>query len=450
MRLLLNSAALAAILLLHGASALAQTTVVDFRNIKPREVKSAIFTVANAHDVRVDAIGAESAEDSGTFSWLTGMWKGADAPRAPWMGNAWILDTQSRQVVWELSAASTSRGSRNTRVFSGPVRLAPGTYEAFYSSFPNTWEVTDGEPGAGQRFINWLTDQGFDQFRLTIQGSAQPLGESDPERTRRDLESGAIVSLRGDRVHRFAQAGFVIDRPTEVEIYSTGEAREDAEFDSGRIINAETRATVWSLTWRDSAPAGGAPKNRMARVKKTLPPGRYAAIYATDDSHDASAWNAPPPRDPHAWGLFVRIADPGARAAVKSFAYEHVPANATIAALTKTGNDESLSKRFTVSRAGDVRVYALGEGSGGRLVDYGWITNAATGQKVWEMRYAETESAGGDPKNRLVDRTLRLEKGDYVLHYTSDDSHAYNRWNAPSPRDAERWGITVLSVVSNR
>ena len=439
-------AAAAVALLVQAGSTFAQSAVVDFRGLRPRELKSAVFTVTAAQDFRVDAVGAESAEETGTFSWVTAMWRGKDENREPWMGNAWILDTRSRRVVWELSTAQTSRGHRSTRVFSGPVRLAPGSYEAFYASFLNTWNTGDEEPGAGQRLVNWLTDQGLEEFKLTILGNAQALAEADAGRARREVDSGAIVALRGDDGERFLQAGFVLERPTELELYATGEARENAEFDSGWIVNADTRETVWKLSWRESAPAGGARKNRMARVRKTLPAGRYAALYSTDDSHDASAWNAAPPHDPHAWGLFIHVADPAARAAVKSFAYEHVPASATIAALTKIGDDESRTKRFTLDRATEVRVYALGEASGERLVDYGWITSTATGQKVWEMRYQETEPAGGATKNRLADRVIRLEKGDYILHYASDDSHAYDRWNTAAPRDGARWGITVLAV----
>jgi hypothetical protein len=126
----------------------------------------------------------------------------------------------------------------------------------------------------------------------------------------------------------------------------------------------------------------------------------------------------------------------GAAASVKPFAYEHVPVNATIVALTKVGDGESRSRGFTLNRAMDVRIYALGEGTPDRLVDYGWITSAATHQKVWEMRYADTESAGGDLKNRLVDRTIRLEKGDYIVHYVTDDSHSYDDWNASAPPTA--------------
>ena len=117
-----------------------------------------------------------------------------------------------------------------------------------------------------------------------------------------------------------------------------------------------------------------------------------------------------------------------------------------IAALTKIGDDESRTRAFTLAQAADVRVYALGEGSAGRMFDYGWITRASTGEKVWEMRFAETDHAGGDAKNRQVDRTIRLEKGDYVLHYVSDDSHAYHEWNASAPRDVAHWGITLLSA----
>jgi len=91
-------------------------------------------------------------------------------------------------------------------------------------------------------------------------------------------------------------------------------------------------------------------------------------------------------------------------------------------------------------------VYALGEGSDGEMFDFGWIENAATGRKVWEMEYRETEPAGGHAKNRRVDRTIRLEKGEYVLRYVSDDSHSYNNWNVSAPQDAAHWGMTVLAA----
>jgi len=432
--------------LLHAAAASAQPALADVRDVKPQQLKSAVFTLNAAQDLRVEAIGAEPASDSGMFSWVSAMWHGRETTAEPWMGDAWILDTASRRVVWELSAATTARGRQGTRTFSGTVHLPAGRYEAFYASFPPVTWAREGETGTRQRFADWLNNTSFDQFRLTIQGTGQALGGTEAERARRNLEAGTVIALRGDGHDRNIQTGFILDRPTEIEVYSAGEAREDTEFDGGWIINADTRQPIWRLSWRDSAPAGGAVKNRMARLRKTLPAGRYAALYATDDSHDPSEWNAAPPRDPYAWGLFVRVvAAEAAPAAIKTFVYEHVPASAVVAAITKVGDDENTSKRFSVTAASSIRVYAIGEGSNGRMFDYGWIENAATGQRVWEMKYGDTESAGGDAKNRLFDRAIRLEKGDYVLHYVSDDSHSYDHWNASAPRDTAHWGITILN-----
>ena len=40
------------------------------------------------------------------------------------------------------------------------------------------------------------------------------------------------------------------------------------------------------------------------------------------------------------------------------------------------------------------------------------------------MRYDDTEPAGGDAKNRLVDRVVHLEAGDYTVYFVTDDSHS--------------------------
>lgn len=424
-----------------------QTPVVDLRELHAREVKSIVFSLGSPQDLRVEAVGAESTDTRSTFSWITAMWSSKDDRQEPWRGNAWILDLRTRKVVWELSESATERGHRDTRVFSGSVRLPAGDYEAFYAAFPTVyWTNDEHDKNSAERMMSWLTDEGFDDFRLTITGSAKVLSGSAASQARRGFADGSIVALAGDRSERYLQAGFALDRPTNLDVYAVGEAREDGEFDTGWIINADTHEKVWRLTFRDSAPAGGAQKNRAARITRTLPAGRYAAFYATDDSHDPREWNAPPPHDPEAWGLTIRVADPAARAAVKSFPYEHIPAAATIVALTDVGDRESRSRAFSLARAMDVRVYALGEGRDGRMFDYGWITNAATHQKVWQMQYGETEHAGGAAKNRLADRTIHLDKGDYVVHYVTDDSHSADLFNASAPPDPKRWGITLLAA----
>ena len=420
--------------------------LADLHGLAPRQVKTEAFALTSPQDVQIEATGVEPAAYKTSLAWMSTMWKGETQPNA-WPGNAWILDLTTRKVVWDLSKASTTSGERSTRVFSGTVRLPEGSYAAYYAAFPDGeyWTDGDGKPKSSRKW-HWFSDEPIEAFKLVVRGSGRRLGAADVDRLRQAAAASAVVALRAGSGELFQQAGFSLPNPTEVEIRAAGEAREDGEFDVGWIINADTRAKVWRLTWRDSDPAGGAGKNRTATLTRTLPAGRYVAFYATDDTHDPSEWNAPPPYDPDAWGLTISVKNSTARAAVKSFTYEHVPESATILALTRVGNGESRKQGFTLTRPMDVRIYALGEGREAQMFDYGWITSADSRQRVWEMRYASTEGAGGDPKNRLVDTTLRLDKGSYVVHYISDDSHAAGDWNASAPPDGHRWGITVLAA----
>jgi hypothetical protein len=99
-----------------------------------------------------------------------------------------------------------------------------------------------------------------------------------------------------------------------------------------------------------------------------------------------------------------------------------------------------------MDRDGAVRIYALGEGSGDEMFDYAWIADSESGRRVWEMKFEDTEHAGGAEKNRVFDGTIRLARGDYELVYRSDDSHSFGEWNAPAPRDFTNWGVTLYRV----
>jgi len=62
------------------------------------------------------------------------------------------------------------------------------------------------------------------------------------------------------------------------------------------------------------------------------------------------------------------------------------------------------------------------------------------------MEVEDTEPAGGAEKNREVTRIIHLDAGEYVLHYRTDDSHAFGAWNAGPPNDPARWGVSVSRV----
>ena len=209
-----------------------------------------------------------------------------------------------------------------------------------------------------------------------------------------------------------------------------------------------TRRRVWAMEYSRTEDAGGAHKNRRTRQTVRLPAGHYVAYYVTDDSHDPIWWNNVPPLDPDVWGLTVRVADADARARIRPFDYQPVPDGQTIVSLTGIGDDELRSEGFTLRRAMEVRVYAIGEGTEGdhdeSMYDYAWIVDANSRRRVWTMQYLDTEHAGGASKNRLFDGTIRLEPGSYLVYYQSDDSHSYRHWNSSPPAEARYWGVTVF------
>jgi len=112
-------------------------------------------------------------------------------------------------------------------------------------------------------------------------------------------------------------------------------------------------------------------------------------------------------------------------------------------------NNADEQKKFTIDRPTRVRVYAIGEGQKRSMYDFGWIESAAKGVTVWEMTYGMTFPAGGARKNRMVNTTIMLEKGEYYLRYQSDDSHSYGDWNEDPPDDQQFWGITLYKDDSD-
>ena len=73
-----------------------------------------------------------------------------------------------------------------------------------------------------------------------------------------------------------------------------------------------------------------------------------------------------------------------------------IEGHSAVAALRRVGDDEARSVSFVLQKPTMLRVYALGEGMGGEMYDYGWIENAETRRTVWSMKYSETDPAGGD------------------------------------------------------
>ena len=114
----------------------------------------------------------------------------------------------------------------------------------------------------------------------------------------------------------------------------------------------------------------------------------------------------------------------------------------SIAEIVRVADDADKTVEFVLPAEQTVRVFAIGEGQTGQVFDYGWIENAETGTRVWEMKHPETKPAGGASKNRMADDHVTLAAGRYKLRYKSDGSHSFDNWNALPP-DINFWGIAV-------
>ncbi|MCX6132529.1 MAG: hypothetical protein NTU47_01835 [Ignavibacteriales bacterium] len=406
--------------------------LTEIRRVGAYEVKNDGFVLESNQDITIHAVAA------------TDRYRGVGT-------SAWILDKATRTVVWKLRSAKQHTRSRNLADYDDVVQLPKGEYEVYYAAYP--------EPSGGVEsfsdFMELLSSKIFDgrsrgreynDLSITVHGHGKAVGREGVDRWQQELKKTAVVSLTGVWDNDYVHQGFALEKPTEVTIYALGENQDESMDDYGWIINAKTGQRVWEMNDRNLKSAGGAGKNRMSRETLQLQAGQYVAYFVTDGSHSYREWNAPPPYDPSFWGLTVWVKDEAQRKYAKTFEYKPAEEKNVIADLNRLGDHESKSKPFSLKKGMDVRIYALGEGRDGEMSDYGWIVDASTRKKVWKMTFDETSHAGGDKKNRLVDKVIHLDKGSYVVHFVTDGSHSYHNWNSSSPFDPEHWGITLSAV----
>lgn len=346
---------------------------------------------------------------------------------------SWIIDTSTREKVWEFNYWDSERagGAKKNRVFKETVHLPKGEYALFVA--------TDDSHDYGK----WNSAPPSDPYfwGVTIQAADPSAKRYAKVSEYNDVpQKGIIVQLTKLGDSDFERAGFSLSRDTKVRVYAIGEGGRREMYDYSRIINADTREIVWEMEARDTEHAGGAEKNRMFDGMVDLPKGNYLVYAVSDDSHSYHDWNASPPHDQASWGITILAAD-GNTSNVSS--YDETQDKRVLVSLIGIGDNAYERERFELKKASDVNVYALGEGSRGRMYDYAWIENAATGDVVWEMSYRKTDHAGGAKKNRVADARIRLDAGEYIVFYESDSSHSFVRWNASPPADGFNWGITI-------
>jgi hypothetical protein len=358
-----------------------------------------------------------------------------EVPESGGADYGWIVDTATREKVWTLTygGSEPAGGAKKNRADRERLHLPAGSYAAVFvadtTHSPRRWNAPPPHDPAFWGLTVTVAKPEERRYASTFDFSYRPQGEV----------IAAVVKVRDDR---FEHAGFTLAKPLDVRVYALGEGSDGDLYDYGWIADARTRRKVWGMDYHRTEHAGGSEKNRLADETLRLEAGSYLIDYVTDGSHAWGDWNAEPPYDPDRWGITLFAAGPGFdRSAVGP--YVEAKDAAILARIARVGDDDERTERFTLDRQTRVAIYALGEGSGDEMYDYGWIEEAASGRIVWEMTYRMTDAAGGAKKNRLFQGTLVLDPGKYAVHYRTDGSHSFNDWNAAPPADPEGWGIQV-------
>ncbi|MBD3291041.1 hypothetical protein GF337_19695 [candidate division KSB1 bacterium] len=402
--------------------------IVEISDIRPEQYVMKGFTLDRAMEVEIDAV--------------TGVLRSHEKP----LSSCWMLNSETRRIIWECDFEEGELSPRGRKLYINQrINLPAGNYEVYYALNPSPDKKIQG---IGD-FINYLLgdsdDPSFKEWGIKIKATDAGDASGFYHAYYPVKKNDAIVSMKGLQDDESVKEGFSISEPLKVRIYAIGEGMRKRRqmYDYGWIVDAKSRKRVWEMTYRNTDHAGGARKNLMFDDIIKLPAGDYLVYFITDDSHSARHWNQMPPYDPQYWGITLWAIDKGkGRVEVRDFEkFQTEP----IIELTHIRNDQMEMEGVYLEKGGYFNIYAIGEYSRSRrnFVDHGWIMHAYTRETIMEMNYNNTQHAGGARKNRVFDDRIYLDAGPYLVFYESDDSHAYNQWNARKPFQPEKWGITI-------
>ncbi|MDH3252714.1 MAG: hypothetical protein OEM41_07970, partial [Ignavibacteria bacterium] len=429
---------LASICLTLAGGRAGEKTIVSLKNLSTKELKGAGIELTAKMRIRVKARGA-----GGDQGWT---YKSDQL-----FAYGWIINADSRNLVWKMDVDNTT-GDGDDRLCDTEITLPAGYYEVYFTAptfghhttfkhlninidhrdTPLFEKYKSDDGGFFSFFSRWWSDDIEKDWEkrspewgmeiLIDEANASSVERFNPPRLFRNV----VVRAAGLGEHELIRQGLTVISPVSLRVYALGEGvGDEGMVDYGWLVNAETRQRVWQLDLRKTSPAGGAEKNRLFSGTISLVKGEYVLYFITDDSHSADDWNASPPYDPLNYGVTLTATNAEDAKNVRITPYEED--RRVFLSMTRIGNDQSLSKGFTVKRDIRVRIYAFGERSNSRrqLADYAYIIETKTRKKIWSMDVDNVQYAGGALKNVLVDEVVTIPRGSYIVFYNTDDSHAY-------------------------
>jgi hypothetical protein len=368
----------------------------------------------------------------------------------------WIVDAITQDTLWSMSSENTvwAGGAAENRMARETLNLPPGLYRFGFQTdnrhANDAWRANPPfDPEAWGMALLPLAEGDAD-----LMGPYTPFARAEP-----------AIALLGIGNDADTTARFSITDTLLVAIEAHGEIGR-RRHDYGWLADDSGRR-IWEMTEDRTIEAGGHRSNRREVAILELEPGIYELRYTSDGSHAYDSWRHDPPDHPERWGIALFPFDDAERVSIEPLAdatadrAEDRPldetddearlqvatdeANAsTLVDLTRLGNDRREAKEFVLDETGDVFVQAVGEITLNNRYDYGWIEDVNSGERVWEMTFENTISAGGAGRNRIYEGVLKLPAGQYRVHFQTDFSHAYGDFaSGEAPDEPSAWGIVV-------
>ncbi len=281
--------------------------------------------------------------------------------------------------------------------------------------------------------------------------------------------AAVLVHLDDIKPERIQVGGFVLDSEQQIDIEAAGfryrKRLNRSDVSPTWIIDADTRATVWSARRGESERTSKQIYSYEDRIE--LPAGRYEVYYASyphpwdgwridgvgelitrifTDNDDDLKWDQRKfnraCRD-----FYVKVSGQG-RSLDES---EVMDAQAGLRSAALLSNvqleaDHYQTQSIELDREVELEIYAVGEAERDGIYDSSWIIDTETRERVWAFDYRHSKRAGGAKKNRANRSTVKLPAGSYALFCVTDDSHHFGRWNSAPPHDPYFWGVTIQTV----
>ncbi|MBU0473580.1 MAG: hypothetical protein KKF62_05410 [Bacteroidetes bacterium] len=416
------------LLLISSTLTFAQKTI-KVGNVYPGEVELGGFNLSKDVTIKISGEGASFDEWDNYLNYY-----------------AWILDTETRNVVWRSEECDDYSKNDGEYDFDSEVKLKAGNYEVYFAAgYERDKFIVRGLGMIEGLFDSRKSDiKKFKKsFFVTISDEKNLLKSVDAFLLVNDRNKNALASFSRVGDSENLKKEFSLKGDTKISIYGIGEGINNEFYDFGYIYDLTKNKRVWMFNSSDGKYAGGGKKNVQERAEITLPKGSYEVRYRSDDSHSFDEWNVLPPDDPQYWGIVISFLDQNEKKNIIPFNKKDIVS--PVIELTKVEDDAFVSQGFTLSKNLELRILAVGEGYK-ELVDYGWIENANTKEIVWKMNYRNTSYAGGAKKNRIVDEIITFEPGNYIAYYVTDDSHNFRDWNEKPPFEEDKWGISIYTM----